>query len=281
MVLTKMENRFIGPIILSLGLLVYAFSFLFLIDLQEDIIPIIPGGGASDYILSIAIPIGIMLLMFFIGHFIAISLIPIHKALKLNRYEYFIFHEEKKLRGTKLITRCFYPGLLAINIAMYIALYGMFRGIFYTGGNEQSLPATIEWAAIIIGIPITTLIITPIWILESSGLMCSLRREKYKNPVSPDIESVGRFYNTILKSYVGISTIVTYTLILFTFANVGITWSNYFIIFIDPFALILFFVFLSLILEIGANKINEKLLRRYEKMGITLSPQEIKIVPKD
>ena len=275
-----MEKRFIGPVILSLVLLAYAFSFIFIVGWNEDIIPIFTGTGLSDYLFSILFPIGIMILMYFIGHYIARGLIPIHKALKLNRYNYFIIQPEKNLRGSKIISRSIYPGLLAINIAMYIALYGVFRGVFYTSRGAEGLPSTIEWVAILIGIPIATLIITPIWILESSGLMCSLDPEKYKNRVSPDIESVGRFYSTIFKGYVGISTIVTYMLILLTFAEQGVTLDNYFIIFIDPFALILFFVFLSLILEVGFNKINGKIMTRYEKMGISLEPQEIKIVPK-
>jgi len=276
-----MEKRFIGPLILCLLLIVYAFSFLFLVPMNEDIIPIIPGLGTSDYILSIIIPIVIMILMYFIGHYIAKILVPLHKALKLNRYNYFIIQAEKKFTSSKIVLRTIYPGLLAINIAMYIALYGIFSNIFYVSGDEQDLPATIEWVAILIGIPIATLIITPIWILESSGLMCSLNQEKYKNPVSPDIESVSRFYNTIFKGYVGISTVVTYFLILYTFASRGVNLGNYFIIFIDPFALILFFVFLSLILEVGAEKINKRLMTVYEKKGISLIPQEIKIVSKE
>ena len=280
-----MEKRFRGPIILSLLIFVYSLAFLLFFAMDEnmgsdDIIPIIPGTGASDYIFCMIIPIGIMILMYFIGHYIAKSFIPLHKALKLNRYDYFIIQPEKKLTGKKMIIRSIYPGLLAINIAIYIALYGIFRNILYVGRAEQDLPVTIEWVAIIIGIPIATLIITPIWILDSSGLMCSLNQEKYKSRVSPDIESVGRFYSTIFKGYVGISTVVTYILILFTFASIGVTPENYFIIFIDPFVLILFFVFLSLILEIGVNKINKRLMKRYEKMGISLTPQEIKIVPK-
>jgi len=275
-----MEKRFIGPIILSLLLLVYAFSFIFFISMDKDIIPFIPGTGASDYILAVIFPIGIMIIMYFVGHYFVKIFIPIHKALKLNRYDYFIFKTEKKIRGLKLIIRSAYPGLLAINIAMYIALYGLFKNVVYVEGEGQGLPVAIEWSAIIIGIPLATLIITPIWMLESSGLMCSINQEKYKNPVSPDIESVGRFYSTVFKGYVGISTVVTYILILFAFAEAGVTLGNYFIIFIDPLALILFFVFLSLILEVRVNNINKRLTKIYEKMGINLTPQEIKIVPK-
>ncbi|MFX0072535.1 MAG: hypothetical protein ACFFAO_15730, partial [Candidatus Hermodarchaeota archaeon] len=240
-----MEKRFIAPLILSLLLIVYGFGFLLIISEEGDLIPIYPGGAISDYILVIVIPIIIMLLMYFIGHLIAKALIPIHKVLKLNRYEYFLIQPEKNLTGSKMIIRSVYPGLLAINIAIYISLLGEFNHLFFTRSDEVSLPIMIEWISIIIGIPIATLIITPIWILDSAGLMCSLDLDKYKNRVTPDIESVGRFYSTVFKGYVGISTIVTYILIIYTFAQQGITFSNYFIIFIDPLALILFFVFLS------------------------------------
>jgi len=276
-----MEKRFKGPLILSLLIFVYAFAFLLIIRDEGDLIPLYPGGATSDYILIIVIPVIIMILMYFIGHLIAKAFIPIHKVLKLNRYDYFLIQPEKKLTGSKIIIRSVYPGLLAINIAIYISLLGEFNYLFYISPDEASLPVMIEWISIIVGIPIAALIITPIWILDSSGLMCSLNQEKYKSRVTPDIEGVGRFYSTVFKGYVGISTIVTYILIIYTLANKGVTLDNYFIIFIDPFVLILFFVFLSLLLEAGMNNINKRLIVRFEKMGISLIPQEIKIVPKE
>jgi hypothetical protein len=276
-----MEKRFIGPIILSLLILVYGFAFLFLINLEGDLIPIYPGGALSDYILVIVIPIVIMIVMYFVGHYIAKMFFSIHKVLKLNRYEYFLIDPEKKITASKIIIRSVYPGLLAINIAIYLALLGEFNYLFAVRSDEPNLPAMIEWISMIVGIPIAILIITPIWILDSAGLMCSLNLDKYKNRVTPDIESVGRFYSTVFKGYVGISTIVTYILIIYTFAQQGVTLQNYFIIFIDPFVLILFFVFLSLILEAGMNQINKRLMKGFEKMGINVTPQEIKIVPKE
>ena len=276
-----MEKRFIGPIILSLLILVYGFAFLFLINLEGDLIPIYPGGALSDYILVIVIPIVIMIVMYFVGHYIAKMFFSIHKVLKLNRYEYFLIDPEKKITASKIIIRSVYPGLLAINIAIYLALLGEFNYLFAVRSDEPNLPAMIEWISMIVGIPIAILIITPIWILDSAGLMCSLNLDKYKNRVTPDIESVGRFYSTVFKGYVGISTIVTYILIIYTFAQQGVTIQNYFIIFIDPFVLILFFVFLSLILEAGMNQINKRLMKGFEKMGINVTPQEIKIVPKE
>ena len=276
-----MEKRFIGPIILSLLILVYGFAFLFLINLEGDLIPIYPGGALSDYILVIVIPIVIMIVMYFVGHYIAKIFFSIHKVLKLNRYEYFLIDPEKKITASKIIIRSVYPGLLAINIAIYLALLGEFNYLFAVRSDEPNLPAMIEWISMIVGIPIAILIITPIWILDSAGLMCSLNLDKYKNRVTPDIESVGRFYSTVFKGYVGISTIVTYILIIYTFAQQGVTIQNYFIIFIDPFVLILFFVFLSLILEAGMNQINKRLMKGFEKMGINVTPQEIKIVPKE
>ena len=169
-----MEKRFIGPIILSLLILVYGFAFLFLINLEGDLIPIYPGGALSDYILVIVIPIVIMIVMYFVGHYIAKMFFSIHKVLKLNRYEYFLIDLEKKITASKIIIRSVYPGLLAINIAIYLALLGEFNYLFAVRSDEPNLPAMIEWISMIVGIPIAILIITPIWILDSAGLMCSL-----------------------------------------------------------------------------------------------------------
>jgi hypothetical protein len=182
---------------------------------------------------------------------------------------------EKKLSGMRIIIRSAFPGLLAINIAIYISLYGEFNPLFhFEGANPNMVPVVIEYASLILGIPIACLVLLPVWMLQSSGLMCSKKVESYKRPVTPDIESVGQFYIKMLKGYVGISTIISYSFILFQYLTTG-DQSILLIVFIDPIIIILAFVPISLILEMRSNKINTQLNNYYEKMKIDTRPKKI------
>lgn len=92
-----------------------------------------------------------------------------------------------------------FGGLFAINIALYISLNGLAPQVYYLGDDPTQLFAVIEYAAVFIGLPIATIFILPIWMLESSRLMCLRKIELYNRPVSPDIEGVGEFYIKLLK----------------------------------------------------------------------------------
>lgn len=277
-----MEKRFIMPTIVSLFLTIIALFLSFIplmtIDIATDYIPIIPGGVISDVVISILIPYFFMFLLLFIGPVIALILVRVHKLIKLNKYDYFIITIEKKLSGARILLRSTFPGLLAVNIAIYISLYSGLNPLFYfNGADPQMIPVVIEYIAIIIGIPIACIIILPIWILESSGLMCSKRIESYNRPVAPDIESVGQFYLKMLKGYVGISTIVAYGLILYQFLTSGSSSTAILVVFIDPIIIILIFLPISLLIEMSSSRLNARLGSYYEKLSIDITPKTIKI----
>ncbi len=281
-----MERRFITPFIISLFIMIFAVSFSFIMSLSnsadDNLIPILPGNYISDLILLFIIDFGFMLLMYFIGPFGAKYLTNLHKGLKLNRYEYFVIQPEKQLTGKRIILRCFFPGFLAINIGIYIALYGEFNSLFFVDANAQGLPVTIEMTTCLIGIPIASVIIIPIWILESSGLMCSLNQEKYKNRVSPDIESVGSDFTSLIKGYIGISTVTTYIIILYKFFQTSNDIVTIIIVvFIDPFLIILMFILISLLLEYKVDDVNKRFISKIERKGIDITPQIVRIEPKD
>jgi len=277
-----MEERFKMPSIVSIFLLIITtfLSFLPLIyaDDSTDLIPIIPGGLVSDVLVSILIPFFFMLILLFLGPIIVQILVRIHKLMKFNKYEYFIIPTDKVLSGKRILLRAIFPGLLAINIAIYISLYGDLNPLFHhTGADPQNLPIVIEYIAIIIGIPAACVIMLPIWMLESSGLMCSRQVELYNRPITPDIESVAQFYIKMLKGYVGISTIIAYGLILYRFYTISSDTSTILIVFIDPIVIILILVPISLLVEMRSRKLIARLGSYYEKISIDITPKTIKI----
>jgi ABC-type multidrug transport system fused ATPase/permease subunit len=108
--------------------------------------------------------------------------------------------------------------------------------------------------------------------------MCSKRIESYNRPVTPDIESVGQFYIKMLKGYVGISTVVSYTVILFeifkTSTDISLT---VLMVFVDPIVIIMIFTLISLVFEMRANNLNVRVNKNLEKLNIDITPKTIKI----
>jgi len=277
-----MEKRFIMPIIASafLFIIVLILSFIpFMIpNPVDDMIPIIPGGTFSDVLISLLIPYLFMMIMLFLGPIMTIGMVRMHKIIKLKKYDYFIIPIEKKMSGKRILLRAVFPGLLAVNVAIYMSFSNSINQLFYyNGADPQNIAAVIEYMAILLGIPIASLIILPIWMLQSSGLMSSKRIESYNRPVTPDIESVGQFYTKMLKGYVGISTVIAYSLILYEIFTTTSDSSTILIVFIDPIVIILVFLPISLFIEMRASKINTRLDSHYKKLSIDTTPKTIKI----
>lgn len=197
--------------------------------------------------------------------------------MKLNKYDYFVIVSEKKMSGKWILLRSIFPGLLAINVGIYISLSAGAPLFYHQGGTPGGLPATIEYAAIMVGIPIACLLVLPIWLMESSGLMCSRKTELYNRPVYPDIECVGQFYTQILKGFVGISTVLAYSLILYEYFTTSSDDSVILLVFIDPILIIMLFLPISLVFEMRAVKTKAILISKYEKLGITTTPKTVKI----
>ena len=286
----RIERRFIFPIIIITSILFYASIFIITgltpSNLTTDQFPLIPGPSYTDLLLIMFIPFGYMIAIFYIGKYLVVYFLYLHKALKLKRYDYFIvsISVEKEMTGFKIVRRAIIPGLLAVNVAILIALNGSINHLIYTGDTTMPnyIPVVIEIGACLIGMPIACLIIIPIWIIESSGIMCSLNQKKYKNPTTPDIESVGRYYSSFIQGMTGISTIASYSLILYTYFQRTNDFSSAIImVFIDPITIILFMVPISVLLEYKIEDIKKRVILSLEKKDYNINPQVIKIEQKN
>lgn len=273
-----MEKRLKIPTIVSIILTIVAFVLSLLPILRNrnlpELIPLIPGNAITDVIFSMLIPYLFMFLFLILGPAVAIFFLKLHKIIKLNKYDYFRVKLEKKSPGWRIILRSAFPGLFAVNIAIYVTLSDL-GGLFYI--DPTSIAATIEYASVVLGIPIASILILPLWVLESSGLMCSKRIESYNRPVTPDIESVAQFYKKLLKGYIGISTIISYSLILYDILLANEPFSSVLIVFIDPIVIIFLFSFVSLLFEIRAPKLKKRLFLYLEKKDFDTEPKAIKI----
>ena len=174
--------------------------------------------------------------------------------------------------------RAIFPGLLAINIGIYVSLFGTYNPLFHLHGADfLNLPIVIEIISILIGIPVVCFIVPPLWMLESSGLMCSKRIESYNRRVTPEIENFGQYYIKTLRGYVGISTVVAHILVLYQIFTTSSTFLSIFIVIINPIIMILIFMPISLLVEMRSYKTNDRLDTYYKKLRIDITPRTIKI----
>ena len=131
-----MEKRFRMPIIASIFLfivvVILSFLPLFLGEPLDDLIPIIPGGIFSDVIICLLLPFLFMVIMLFLGPIITTGMVRMHKIIKLKKYDYFIIPIEKKISGKRILLRAVFPGLLAVNVAIYMSFSNTINQFFFT-----------------------------------------------------------------------------------------------------------------------------------------------------
>jgi hypothetical protein len=157
----------------------------------------------------------------FIGVFLAPLLLRLHIKIIGNKLSY----ELQEINYPPDLPRRFYsllPAILAVSLSLFLAenetILNFVLSEDFTGGGTP-----IEYSYIVgfvVLLPVTSVILfmffTPILVLLESGIVFSTR-EKVKNKRrSEEIKSVGGWYYSILKGYVGIGAILTFGLFIFT-----------------------------------------------------------------
>ncbi|MHA1374153.1 MAG: hypothetical protein ACTSR7_07645 [Promethearchaeota archaeon] len=82
----------------------------------------------------------------------------------------------------------------------------------------------------------------------------------------------------MLKGYVGISTVASYSIVLIRIflTSTDIT-ATLLMVFIDPMIIIMIFMLISLVFEMRANNLNVRVNKSLEKLNIDATPKIIKI----
>ncbi len=123
--------------------------------------------------------------------------------------------EERQTTVLDILKRAILPAILALNLSLILSQYEQVQAIVNVldlSTVENLHPALIQFLTIMLLIPITTTIsiavIAPIWGLHDLKLVYV---DNYENPKEIlTLNKVGDWYNSLIKGYAGIGTIVLY-----------------------------------------------------------------------
>ncbi|MBN1215090.1 MAG: hypothetical protein JXA99_06545 [Candidatus Lokiarchaeota archaeon] len=172
----------------------------------NDITLLIPGENAYIDILYFFVfsPIIMIVLIILLEVPMSIIFFKLHNIMKLKRFRYAILQNpHKELRFSTMMARVIIMGLFGFSIGTFLSQL-IHRNIILSLSGSDLIVNTIATLFII---PFLIIIIAPIWLLQDSSIMCSQKSRKEGSRLLPDIEGVYKDIYSIVKGYVGISTL--------------------------------------------------------------------------
>ena len=297
-------SKYIASIIVYISVGVFtSILFITFAEYMPDIKPqdlayYIPFIGAIEIIILFLIVFPIVALIgSFLGTFLAPLLTLLHKKIIGRKMEYGFekIHKSEKFRRT---FQGFFPGLMAINFAALISDNPFFQGLVSTqwattrAGSFSNPAGFIQMITFLVGIPLTLIIaftlFSALWALSDAGIVFSNKNVVEKKGKEKPIigQSIGGWYNYILKGYAGIGAlIIYYELVGLFFGTIGIG-NDLFIDFVNIYLFLFYFILLPIftiptiiILDIFRDWRVEFVRKQARKLGIskdvTITIQEV------
>ncbi|MFW9821778.1 MAG: hypothetical protein ACFFE4_02520 [Candidatus Thorarchaeota archaeon] len=169
------------------------------------------------------------------GYLITPIVIFLHKKSYGSKMHYGIQYERLN-QTTKLFSRSFFPVLMAINLSSLFITPTVIQFIL-----EADLVAEIDGVArapvltrflaeailLMITYGVSTLFFSSVWFLKDSGIIYSNKERIVNSDESFTLKSIGDWLQTMLRSYAGIGSIITYIIVIYDFItnfinNIGI-----------------------------------------------------------
>lgn len=217
-------NKYIYPIFLYL--LVTIPNFLFQIialgaEGTTDLSYLIP---IESLIIDLAYnfffsPLIMIILIQFFSVVLAVIFLKLHKAMKLNRYNYYLLKETyTKLSYWSMARRVLLLGFLAFSLGIFLSQIIPDDIVIAPSPSITVITPYLKASATSSFIlPFIILIIEPIWLLRDSSVICSLKEEKRKKEkrLLPDIEGIYHYFQSNYSGYVGIGAIIAMVILMY------------------------------------------------------------------
>jgi hypothetical protein len=160
----------------------------------------------------------IILIQFF-SVLLAVFFLKLHKAMKLNRYNYYILKETyTKLSYWSMARRVLLLGFFAFSLGIFLSQIIPEDIIIAPSPSVTVITPYLKASTTSSFIlPFIILIIEPIWLLRDSSVICSLKKERRKKErrLLPDIEGIYHYFQSNFSGYVGIGAIIAIIVLMY------------------------------------------------------------------
>jgi hypothetical protein len=177
------------------------------------------------FIFTIILPLSGIIGALFGGYFITPLVMILHKKIFGAKMHYGI-QNEKPTNKLKLFSRSIFPVLMAINLSSLFLTPAIIQFVL-----EADLVAEIDGVSkapvltrflaeailLMITYGISTMFFSSVWFLKDSGIIYSNKEKLTNSNESFSLKSIGEWMQTMLRSYAGIGSIITYIIIIYDF----------------------------------------------------------------
>ena len=197
---------------------VFSYQHVFPFYDPQGVYPFLPGDILLDLIWLYVICIIVGIIIYFVTPILAMLFLRLHQLFK-GGYRYHLQDKTGYLEGGS-IRRLIVPSLTSLGIAVSLAGSSIATSLFVYGNFENlespqpAIEATFPIFFILLIVATGILILfTPIWLLGDVGVICE--RDQPDSRSTVNIEGVGDYYLKLLKGFAGVSTVITYALLIF------------------------------------------------------------------
>ena len=274
-------NKYLYPIILYIVVVIPNF-FLQIIALGaegvENITNLIPFNFTFDIAYNLFFsPLIMIVLIKCFSITLSRFFFKLHRILNFNRYDYYILNEKLvKLNYWSIIKRVLLIGFLAFSLSIFLAQIIPVDLIIAPSPSEYESPSlffktqTISYVIL----PFLILFIGPIWLLQDSSIICSLKPERRKKEkrLLPEMEGIYYYFQSSLSGYVGLGALIAIILLMFdAIQNVNLELGEIVDIpgiFLAPLMLSIVSIPALVFHELRLNTLRQKLIYQLSQKGV-------------
>ncbi|MHA1253511.1 MAG: hypothetical protein ACTSRP_26290 [Candidatus Helarchaeota archaeon] len=219
---------------------------------------------------NVITPLIMIILILIFNTIIAKIFLIIHKKVKRNRYEYFIFRDiDDKLNYTGLFLRAIVLGLLAFSLGMAFSRFVPETLVYPKNAPvpNDSYYFTTIWGNFLL--PFLIFFLGPIWFLKDTGIICIRKERKKGRRELPDVEGVYNLFSSNINGYVGVGSIFSMIILMVdTITSIShIRLIDIFMVIFAPISLCLTVLIPIAFYEFWLNKNREKFIEKLSKKG--------------
>ncbi len=196
---------------------VFSYQHVFPFYDPQGVYPFLPGDILIDLIWLYVICLIVGAIVYFATPTMAILFLKLHRVFK-GGYRYHLQEKETSQEGST-IRRLVVPSLTSLGIAVSLAGSSIATSLFVYANfdNLESPQPAIEatfpiFFILLLVASVILLLFVPIWLLGDVGVICEKEYPDVRSTVN--IEGVGDYYLKLLKGFAGVSTVITYGLLI-------------------------------------------------------------------
>ncbi len=250
-------------------MILFGQIMMFILYPNEDLALFIPSTAPIDFLLLATFqPLYLIGVYFLFGDFMTSIYFPLHKIIKLNKYDYKNIEPGTEFSNFDYLYRLAIPALFCYSLLI------MFQAFITPTETHLSYFQNVlpSISLNLLFLPVSCVVVSGSWILQDTGII-GIRKKKYRNKrYPPTIEGVGHYYNSAWAGFIGFTTPIGLGIEIYKTIIYNIPWQGTFSLIMQPFIMMCLLIPVSIIHD---SKIKHKRDKFITKWNLEVIPKSV------